>query len=220
MMKTNSILIGSAAAIAALGCASAALAQAKPAARPAAAAPAAAAPAAAAPATVTLSANVPGVCILQREALLAGSTVGKYVQTRLGQLQSQVQAELNAEGTTLQADAKSLEAKKATLAPAAYQQQGVALQQRAEALQAKANQRDQELEATRQKALQHVWGEAVPLITDVVKAKNCAVVFDGNAIMVANNEMDVTPAVMTALNGKVTQFTFERERIDAQPQQR
>jgi outer membrane protein len=217
MMKTNSILIGSAAAIAALGCASAALAQAKPAARPAAAAPAAAAPT---PAAVNLTANVPGVCILQREALLAGSTVGKFVQTRLGQLQSQVQAELNAEGTTLQADAKSLEAKKATLAPAAYQQQGAALQQRAEALQAKANQRDQELEATRQKALQHVWSEAVPLITDVVKAKNCAVVFDGNAIMVANNEMDVTPGVMTALNGKVSQFTFERERIEAQPQQR
>ncbi len=217
MMKTNTILIGSAAVIAALGCASAAMAQAaKPAARPAAA-PAAASPA---PAAISLTANVPGVCILQREALLGGSTVGKYVQTRLGQLQSQVQAELNGEGTTLQNDAKSLEAKKATLAPAAYQQQGAALQQRAEALQAKANQRDQELEATRQKALQRVWTEAVPLITDVVKAKNCAVVFDGNAIMVANNDMDVTPAVMTALNGKVQQFTFERERVEAQPQQR
>ncbi len=65
-----------------------------------------------------------------------------------------------------------------------------------------------------------MWTEAVPLITDVVKAKNCAVVFDGNAIMVANNDMDVTPAVMTALNGKVQQFTFERERVEAQPQQR
>lgn len=218
MMKNSSILIGSAAAIAALGCASAAMAQAKPAARPAAAAPAPAA--AAAPASVNLTANVPGVCILQREALLAGSTVGKYVQTRLGQLQSQVQAELNGEGITLQTDAKGLEAKKATLAAAAYQQQGQALQQRAEALQAKANQRDQELEATRQKALQRVWGEAVPLIGEAVKAKNCAVVFDGNAVMVANNDMDVTPVVMTALNAKITQFAFERERLEGQPQQR
>jgi Skp family chaperone for outer membrane proteins len=217
MMKTNTFLLGSAAVIAAFGCASAASAQTKaPAARPAAAP----ASTAAQQAPISLTANVPGVCILQREALLAGSTVGKYVQTRLGQLQSQVQAELNGEGTTLQNDAKSLEAKKATLAPAAYQQQGAALQQRAEALQAKANQRDQELEATRQKALQRVWTEAVPLITDVVKAKNCAVVFDGNAIMVANTEMDVTPGVMAALNGKVQQFTFERERLDAQPQQR
>jgi outer membrane protein len=214
MMKNNSILIGSVAAIAALGCASAVLAQTKPAARPAAAP----APAAAAPAQVSLTANVPGVCILQREALLAGSTVGKYVQTRLGQLQSQVQAELNAEGTTLQADAKALDAKKTTLAAPAYQQQGQALQQRAEALQAKANQRDQELEATRQKALQRVWGEAVPLIGDAVKSKNCAVVFDGNAIMVANNDMDVTPVVMTALNAKVTQFAFEREHLEAQQQ--
>src|ERR1700749_3841517 len=98
MMKTTTLAISGAAAILTLGCATGALAQAKP----AAAAPAAAVPAAATPA---LTASIPGVCIIQREKILAGSTVGRSVQTRMGQLQSQAQAEINAEAQTFQADA-------------------------------------------------------------------------------------------------------------------
>jgi Skp family chaperone for outer membrane proteins len=214
MMKTSTILMSGVAALAALGCASAALAQAKPA--PAKPAPAAAS--ATNPPPLNLTATVAGVCILQRDAVLAGSTVGKYVQTRMGQLQNQVQAELSAEGTSLQTDAKSFDAKKTTLAQADAQRQQQGLQTRYQALQEKGAQRERELEATQQKALQRVWSEAVPLIGDVVKKQNCAVVLDGQAIMVANPAMDVTPGIVTALNSKITQFDFDREKLPAQQQ--
>jgi len=217
MMKTSTILMSAAAALAGLSCASAAFAQAKAPAKPAAA-PAVAAPAAATPPPLNLTATVPGVCILQRDAVLGGSTVGKYVQTRMGQLQNQVQAELSGEGSSLQNDAKTFDAKKATLAQADAQRQQQGLQQRYQALQEKGAQRERELEATQQKALQRVWSEAVPLIGDVVKKANCAVVFDGQAIMVANTAMDVTPGIVTALNSKITQFDFDREKLPAQQQ--
>jgi outer membrane protein len=184
-----------------------ALAQAKP------AAPAAAA---AAPSAQVITANVPGVCVLSREGIVGASTVGKYVQTRLQQLATQTNAELSGEQTSLQNDAKALEAKKATLAAAAYQQQGAALQQRAEALQNKAQLRDRELQATEQKAVARVLQEASPLVADQVKAKNCGVVLDANSIIAANPGMDLTQAVVTALNGKLTQFDFDRERLDTQ----
>jgi outer membrane protein len=223
MMKTLSRMIGGVAAIAALGDASLAFAQTKPAApAPKPAAPAArpaASPAAAAPtaASLTLTATTPGVCVLSREAILAASTVGKYVQTRLGQLQNQANAELTGEQSSIQTAAKDLEAKKATLAQAAYQQQGAALQQRAEALQEKAQLRDRELQATEQKAVQRVLVEATPLVETEAKSKNCAVVLDANAVMAVNASMNLTQNVITALNGKFTQFDFDRERLDAQP---
>lgn len=203
MMKTTSFAIAAAAAVATLGSASLALAQAKP-----------AAPASAAPA---ITANVAGVCVLSREGLVGASTVGKYVQTRLNQLTSQTTAELTGEQTSLQNDAKALEAKKATLAAAAYQQQGAALQQRADALQQKAQQRDRELQATEQKAVARVLQEASPLVAEEVRAKGCGVVLDANSVLAANPAMDLTPGVITALNGKLTQFDFDRERLDAQP---
>jgi outer membrane protein len=225
MMKTLPRILAGAAALAALGQTSLAFAQtkpaapaAKPAATPAArpaAAPAAAAPAAAA--SLTLTATTPGVCVLSREAILAASTVGKNVQTRLGQLQTQANAELTGEQSSIQTAAKDLEAKKATLGQAAYQQQGSALQQRAEALQEKAQLRDRELQATEQKAVQKVLQEATPLVEAEAKAKNCSIVLDANAVMAVNASMNLTQNVITALNGKFTEFAFDRERLDNQP---
>jgi Skp family chaperone for outer membrane proteins len=171
--------------------------------------------AAAAPAPI-ITAIVPGVCVLSREALIGSSTVGKYIQTRMGQLGTQVNAELSGEQTTLQADAKKLEATRATLQPAQLQTQGQALQQRATVLQEKAQQRDRELQATEQKAIARVLQEASPLVGDVVKQRACGVVLDANSVLAGNPTMDITPTVVQALNGKFTQFDFEREHLDAQ----
>ncbi|HTI67668.1 MAG TPA: OmpH family outer membrane protein [Caulobacteraceae bacterium] len=220
-MKTLPRIVAGVAAMTLLGDASLAFAQAKPAApAPKAAAPTArpaAAPAAPAAARMTLSATTPGVCILSRDAILGASTVGKYVQTRLGQLQNQANAELTGEQSSIQTAAKDLEAKKATLAPAAYQQQGAALQQRAEALQEKAQLRDRELQATEQKAYSRVLLEATPLVETEAKSKNCSVLLDAQAVMAVNDSMNLTQGVITALNGKFTQFDFDRERLDNQP---
>jgi Skp family chaperone for outer membrane proteins len=202
-MKLSSFAALGIGSLAALGCATSALAQAKPAAAPAVAAP-------------LITATVPGVCVLSREGLIGASTVGKYVQTRMGQLGNQVNAELSGEQTSLQADAKTLDGKKATLQPAQYQQQGQALQQRATALQEKAQQRDRELQATEQKAVARVLQEASPLVGDVVKQKACGLVLDANSVLAGNPTMDITPVVVQALNGKMTQFEFEREHLDAQ----
>ena len=212
-MKLSSFAAIGIGSIAALGCATGALAQSKPAAKPAAAA-AAPAPAPAPPPAITV--NVPGVCVLSREALIGSSTVGKYISTRMGQLSTQVNAELGGEQTALQADAKKLDANKATLQAQQYQQQGQALQQRNIALQDKAQQRDRELQATEQKAIARVLQEASPLVSDVVKTRACGIVLDANSVLAGNPAMDITPTVVQALNGKFTQFDFDRERLDPQ----
>lgn len=222
MTKTTSFMIAGVAAIAAMGAAPLASAQAKKAAapKPAAAAPKPAA-AAAAPQAPVFTGTVPGMCILSKEELLGASTVGKYVQTRLGQLTSQANAEVTGDQTSLQNDAKALDAKKTTLAPADFDKQQAALQQRYQALQQKAQQRDREIQATEQKAIQRVMGDASPLVNDQVKAKSCGVLLDADAILGGNPALDLTPAVITALNAKITQFDFDREHLDAQqPAQR
>ena len=213
-MKLQTLLAG-VSAIAAMGCASVALAQTKPAAtaaKPAAAAAAAPAPAAPQP---VITAVVPGACVLSREGLVGASAVGKYVSTRMGQLSNQVNAELTGEQTSIQNDAKALEAKKATIADAQYQQQRGALQQRVVTLQDKAQQRERELQATEQKAVARVLEEASPLVGDVVKAKACGLVLDANSVLAGNPNMDITPSVVGALDAKITQFTFDREHLDA-----
>ena len=53
-----------------------------------------------------------------------------------------------------------------------------------------------------------------PLIYQVYQQKACSVLFQRTAVVIANPAMDVTPQVVTALNGRITQFAFDRERLD------
>lgn len=172
------------------------------------------APATTAAPAVTHGAAVPGVCVISVEAAIGNSTVGKHVQTRLQQLLQQTNAELNAEKTSIDNDAKALEGQRATLDQNTLEQRAAALQVRANALQRKAQQREREIQVTEQKAFGRVGEEMEPLIRQAYQQKTCSVLFNRNGIVLVNPASDLTPQVVTALNAKITQFAFDRERLD------
>ncbi|MDB5424947.1 MAG: hypothetical protein JWQ29_2363 [Phenylobacterium sp.] len=174
----------------------------------------AAAPAAAP--TVTHGPALPGVCVVSIENAIGASTVGKYVDSRLQQIIAQVNAELNGEKTAIDNDAKTLDGRRATLDQNALEQQAAALQVRANGLQRKAQLRDREVQATEQKAISRIGQEMEPLIRQVYQQKACSVLLQRTAVVIANPAMDITPQVVTALNAKITQFAFDRERLDQQ----
>ena len=130
------------------------------------------------------------------------------------QIVAQVNAELNAEKTGIDNDAKSLEARRATLDQATLESQASQLQIRANALQRKAQLRDREVTATEQKAVARISQELEPFVRQTYQAKACSILLQRNSVIIGNPAMDITPAVVTGLNGKITQFTFEREHLD------
>ena len=65
-------------------------------------------------------------------------------------------------------------------------------------------------------AIGRVGQEMEPLIRPVYQQRQCSVLLNRDAIVLGNPAMDITPAVVTALNAKITQFTFDRERLDQQ----
>ncbi|MCW5758394.1 MAG: OmpH family outer membrane protein [Phenylobacterium sp.] len=174
------------------------------------------APAAAAAPQVTHGAAPAGLCIVSPEGVLANSTVGKYVQTRIQQLAGQVNAELTSEGTAIDNEAKAIDAQRATLAQDAFEQRAAAVQVKANAFARKRQLREQELQATQQKAIDRIGNEMEPLIRQAYQAKGCAMLFNRQVIVLANPATDLTPQVVTALNAKITQFAFDRERLDQQ----
>jgi Skp family chaperone for outer membrane proteins len=207
-MTSKPFAAGLCAAAVALTAGSSALAQAaKPAAPPAA-------PAAAAPQAVTHGPPIPNMCIISVENAIGASTVGHYVETRMQQIVAQTNAELTGEKNAIDADAKSLDARRATLDQSTLEQQASALQVRANALQRKAQLRDREVSATEQKAVGRIGQEMEPFIRQVYQQKTCSVLLQRTSVVIANTAMDITPQVIAALNGKITQFAFDRERLD------
>jgi outer membrane protein len=130
------------------------------------------------------------------------------------QIVGQVNAELNGEKTAIENEGKTLQSQGATLDRTILEQRSAALQVRANALQRKAQLRDREVSATEQKAVGRIGQEMEPMIRAAYQQKGCSVLLNRQAVVIANPAMDITPSVVTALNAKLTQFAFDRERLD------
>lgn len=160
---------------------------------------------------------IAGVCTISIDGAIGTSSVGKYVDTRLGQIGAQVNAELSAEKSAIETEAKTLEGQRAGMDQNTFEQRAAALQVRDNAFQRKAAIREREMQATQQQAVGRVLNEMKPLIAQVAQQQKCALLLDRSGVVMVNPAMDITPAVVSALNGKITQFAFDRTRLD-QPQ--
>jgi outer membrane protein len=206
-----------------LGAASAALliaataAQAAPAKKTATPAPAAT-PSAAAPQQPPLVQGppVPGVCIYNRDAAIATSSAGKAIIQRMQQLRAQAAAEYQAEQQGIKTDADALIAKKASLTPEQFAQQAQPIQQRQEASNRKAEHRNQELEATGEKALQRFDGAVSPILRALYQSHACSLLLRGDTVMAVNPAMDLTEAAVQQLNTALPTMTFDRETLPQQ----
>ena len=70
------------------------------------------------------------------------------------------------------------------------------------------------MQATQQQAVGRVLNEMKPLIAQAAQQKNCSILLDRSSVVMVNPAMDITPAVVTSLNTKLTTFAFDRTRLD------
>lgn len=178
----------------------------------------AAAPAAAAPAQPPIAQGpaIPGVCIISPEQAVATSLVGKYVDQRLGQLETAVNGELAPEGQAIAKEDQAIRAAQATTDPAVLNQRQANLQLRATNFQRLRQQRAQELQATQQKAYGRIGQELQTALRGVYQTSHCSLLLNGDAVVIGNPAMDITGQAVTALNARIQQFQFDREKL-AQP---
>ena len=154
---------------------------------------------------------VPGVCLLSNQGLVSRSKIGVAASARLEQLTHAAQTQFNGEKASLEARAKALSAKRATLPPAQLQAQGQALNQRYQALQAQASVRSGQLDATRAKATARVIDAAQPFVAQAFAAHGCGLLLAREAVLGGNLGNDLTGEVVTAMDTKATPITIELE---------
>jgi len=200
-------------AVAILAFAGTAMAQ-TPAPRPAAPAPVRTA--APAPTPVTHGPVLANVCVYYNARAVGSSAVGKFVETRLEQIVKAVNAELQTEETSIQTEAKAIDAasKTPTADQTALKKRALDLDDRIGKFRAKAELRQREVQATEQKARQRIGQEMDSVIKQVYQQRACSIVFARESFLIANPAMDITDAVTAGLNVKIQQFTVDRERLD------
>jgi len=153
--------------------------------------------------------NIPGVCILDQQAVFSTSKVGVFANTHYKQMHDGAQAAVNAQEAKIVADAKTLQAKK--LQGTALQQAQQGLAKRFSDLRAKAAKDSQDLEATRQAAVVKISAAAQPFIKQVYDQRKCGLLLARSSVLAGNGGMDITAAVISGLDAKVTTIPLDKQ---------
>ena len=155
--------------------------------------------------------EIPGVCLLSRQAIFANAEVGKYASAQIAKFTEESQAEVLAERKPLEEEARKLDGQRDKLAKDKYTEQQQTLAQRWAELQKKADHRTREIEATRQKAIERISTEAQPVLAEVYKQHRCGLLVDRGVVLGGNMSGDLTAAVVKALDGKIKTIPVQRE---------
>lgn len=167
-----------------------------------------------APPPVVNGPPISGLCIVSVNQAISTSTVGKYVGQRMDQLVQQVKAELAPEEASITTDGRALDAARPTLDAASFDRRATALRGRIQALQEKEALRQKEIQATEQKSVNRIAQELDPLVRQLYQQNHCSALLDKGSVLMANPAMDLTPAAITGLNGRIQQFAIEREHLE------
>lgn len=160
---------------------------------------------------------IPGVCVYFNQRLLAQSTVGQAVQSRMEQLATEVQGELAPYGTSIQTEITALQQGGQAADPDGSRR--TALQQRIQEAQA--------LEQTRQDELRYTLGEqrrlisaaVEPILVAVYQERGCGILLDRESVFIMNPAMDVTDTVIERLNTALPTLSFNRLTVPVQQAQ-
>lgn len=162
---------------------------------------------------------IPGVCVYFNQRLLAQSTVGQAVQTRMEQLAEEVRGELQPYATAIQTEMQALQQGQATIPADQMQQRRQALQQRLQEAQQLEQTRDGELRYTLGEQRRLISAAVEPILVQVYQERGCGIMIDRESVFIMNPAMDVTDVVIQRLNTALPTLSFNRLQVPAQPQQ-
>lgn len=153
---------------------------------------------------------IPGVCVLDQEALFSRSKVGQDVTAQYRVARDAAQEMVKSQEGDIAADAKALKDKKAALPDEQYQMRQRDLAVRVQALRLEAAHKSQELEAVRKSVVQRIAKEAQPFVAAAYQKYRCSLLLSRTAVLAGNPGMDVTAEVIKGIDGKITAMAFMR----------
>ncbi len=155
---------------------------------------------------------IPGVCVYFNQRLLAQSTVGQSVQTRMEQLAQEVQGELQPYGASIQTEIQRLQSGGAAVSDTDRQ----ALQTRIQEAQQLEQTREAELRYTLAEQRRLISEAVEPILVAVYQERGCGILIDRESVFILNPAMDITDVAIQRLNTTLPSLSFNRLPVPAQ----
>ncbi|MDX2238816.1 MAG: OmpH family outer membrane protein [Hyphomonadaceae bacterium] len=157
------------------------------------------------------------VVVFNYDRVLADSTAGNDLETKLNQIRDQMRAEVQPEQQALQAENQRLasatqgQTADAIRANPQLTQQINDFQRRGQALAQREQTLARDLQYTQAQAVAEFDRQLTPIVREVMTARGAAAVLNTNSVALYSPTADVTDDIMTRFNNSVRTITVTRQ---------
>lgn len=166
--------------------------------------------------TAALAQKAPVILFIDEAKLMATSKAGKSIAAQLQTLAEQADGELKAEGKKVEDEGKKLQASQESLSKEDFGKRYQALMAKAQQVGQLEQIKKAELGQARGQALVELNKALQPVVEDILKKKNATVLLEKTAVVFADEEMDITDEIVTALDKKLKTVKVKRVDLVAQ----
>jgi Skp family chaperone for outer membrane proteins len=166
-------------------------------------APAPAKPRAPSPAAATGAVPAPKIIVVDRQAILRGSSVGQDIVRQVNAYTQQAEKEFKAQQNSLQKESQTLQQQVAILAPDVRAQKIRAFQIKETAFKQKVEARQALIQGGVMKARQQVEAALGPILQGIMQQRGANILLDRAAIVLGMVDIDVTQLTIQRLNQKL-----------------
>lgn len=154
-------------------------------------------------APATGQAPVPRIIVVDRAAILRGSSVGQDIVRQVNALTQSAEREFKAQQDALQKESQTLQQQVAILAPDVRAQKIKAFQAKEAAFKQKLEARQSLIQGGVLKARQQVEGALGPILQGIMQERGANILLDRAAIVLGMVDIDVTQLTIQRLNQKL-----------------
>jgi Skp family chaperone for outer membrane proteins len=147
--------------------------------------------------------------IVDARALLLQSTAGKGLQTAVAQRKKQLSDDTKKREDAWVAQAKALEAQKATMTPQDYQAKSTLLGKQRDQIRTDIDAKARAADVQKQQAIDQIQAQALAIVKQIITQKGISLLLTRDAVVWANSSaIDITPDVLAQLNQKLPSVKF------------
>ncbi|MGE6698002.1 OmpH family outer membrane protein [Hyphomonas sp. NPDC076900] len=164
------------------------------------------------------------VMVIDDNKIFLDSKAGKDIQTKLQNIEKQINNELEPTRKSLETEVKALQPKlegktrEAIAADTALVNELAAFQKKNNDLNQKRAIAEREYAMTAEKAIIDFNNALDPVLTEVIREKNAQVVLLKSQVVFSADAVDATAAVIQKLDAKTTAIAVTRQKLPAAPQ--
>ena len=151
---------------------------------------------------------ITGICVFARDVAVGNSKAGQATDARLRVLAQQVQTELTPESQAIVAENTAINTSGASLTSLQKQTRADALQKRASAFDQLRQQRTAQLQQTRSQAVDTILQRMNEVLGPIASGRRCSIIVERGTTYGSNPAMDLTPAVVQAVDARLPTMTF------------